>query len=128
MAAANVSKVRAAHKPGDLAIPDACSLPTGRAVCLVKVGSTIYCSDANSTAFKYPLADANLLQLKGGTAVEVALDGTVYDLATGKVVSWCPKNTLGRRILCTLKDRTQPVDLPVYPVRIQGSKVFVQLS
>lgn len=30
------------------------------------------------------------------TAVEVPLDGTVYDLATGKVLSWCPKNSLVR--------------------------------
>eukprot|EP00887_Chlorella_sp_A99_P005886 scaffold1.g5886.t1 len=99
--------------------------PTGKAVC---AGDTIYCSDANSTAFQYPLADANLLQLKSGPAVESPFDGTVYDLASGKVLSWCPKNTLGRKILGSLKDKTRPVDLPVYPVRIQkDGRVFVKL-
>ncbi|PRW39061.1 (2Fe-2S) ferredoxin [Chlorella sorokiniana] len=101
-------------------------LPTGRAVCLYKVNDTIYASDANSTAYKYPLADASLLSVKGKPAVEVALDGTVYDLATGKVLSWCPKNTLARKVLGGLKDRAEPVDLPVYPVQVQGSKVFVK--
>ncbi|KAI7843646.1 hypothetical protein COHA_002885 [Chlorella ohadii] len=101
-------------------------LPTGRAVCLFKVDDTIYASDANSTAYQYPLADAALLRVKGKPAVEVALDGTVYDLATGKVLSWCPKNTLARKVLGGLKDRAEPVDLPVYPVKLQGSKVFVK--
>lgn len=59
-------------------------------------------------------------------AVEVPLDGTVYDLATGKVLSWCPKNTLARKVLGGLKDRAEPVDLPVYPVKVQGGKVFVK--
>ena len=60
-------------------------------------------------------------------AVEVALDGTVYDLATGKVLSWCPKNTLARQVLGGLKDKTEPQDLPVYPVQLRpGGKVAVK--
>lgn len=124
----------------------------------------VYATDASSTAYKYPLADANILRVKGKpaggcragraarrqagrqaqpascddhkadrcsrrarpcsggcgwagaaaaaarvhaaahpppplpTAVEVPLDGTVYDLATGKVLSWCPKNTVVRAL------------------------------
>lgn len=38
----------------------------------------------------------------------------------------CPKNTLARKVLGGLKDRAEPVDLPVYPVKLQGSKVFVK--
>ena len=38
----------------------------------------------------------------------------------------CPKNTLARKVLGGLKDRAEPVDLPVYPVRVQGGKVFVK--
>ena len=102
-------------------------LKTGTAVMLYKVGDTIYCSDANSTAYSYPLADGNILGLKSGPAIEVKLDGTVYDLATGKVISWCPKNTPVRNLLGSLKDKSTPVDLPVYPVRVEGSKVFVKL-
>lgn len=45
----------------------------------------MYCSDANSTAYQFPLVDASILQTKAGPAVEVPLDGTTYDLATGKV-------------------------------------------
>jgi len=46
------------------------------------------------------------------------LDGTVYALATGKVLSWCPKNNLTRKILGGLKDKSEPIDLPVYPVEV----------
>lgn len=175
----------------------------------------MYATDANSTAYKYPLADASILRVKGKPAgerarsgpgccgghrrtrrlslvacraspaarhvraplcaVEVALDGTVYDLETGKVLSWCPKNTLvraacraavggpgrtrtracspavclplprhppslipprhlssphgclqARQVLGGLKDKTEPQDLPVYPTRVQGGKVYVK--
>lgn len=125
-------------------------------------------------------------------AVEVPLDGTVYELATGKVLSWCPKNTvvswftqleciqlLGagwwarlpacllscnmlpaeatlerqsglavatlthraplvptlsspappqvRKVLGGLKDKSEPVDLPVYPVQV-GSAYSLGLA
>lgn len=103
-------------------------LATGRAICLYKVGETIYCSDANSTAYKYPLADANLIQTKTGPAVECKLDGCVYDLATGKVLTWCPKNNPIRSFLGSLKDKTVPIDLPVFPVRIEGKKIFINLT
>jgi nitrite reductase/ring-hydroxylating ferredoxin subunit len=103
-------------------------LATGRAIMLYKVGETVYCSDAASTAYSYPLADANLLSVKGRPAVEVKLDGTVYDLATGKVISWCPKNTAVRKVLGALKDRAEPQDLPVFPVRLEGSAVWVKLG
>ena len=110
---------------------------TGRAICLYKVpevaissdsSKQFYCSDANSTSFKYPLADANILGLKSGPAVEVKLCGTVYDLATGQVLSWCPKNNPLRSVLGSLKDKTQPEPLPVYPVKVVGSKLFVKLT
>lgn len=103
-------------------------LATGRAICLYKVDDKVYCSDANSTAFKYPLADANLLMLKTGPAVETRLDGTTYDLATGKVLAWCPKNNPLRAVLGSLKDKSAPEDLPVHSVRVEGKKVMVKLS
>lgn len=103
-------------------------LRTGRAVCLFKVNGSIYATDANSTAYKYPLADAQILSIKGEPALEVALDGTVYRLKDGKVLSWCPKNTVARKLLGGLKDKSEPVDLPVYPVEVRGSKVFVKFT
>ena len=62
--------------------------PTGQAICLYKVGDEIFASDAYSTAFKYPLADASILSMKGRPAVESPLDGTVYSLCDGSVLSW----------------------------------------
>ncbi len=41
----------------------------------------------------------------GGPAAEVPLDGTVYDLETGKVLVWCPKNNPLRFVLGSLKVR-----------------------
>ena len=39
----------------------------------------------------------------GEPAVEVPLDGTVYDLDTGRVLEWCPKNNPIRMLLGSLK-------------------------
>ena len=90
-------------------------------VMLYNIDGDVYCSDANSTAFQYPLTHAKIVkgmscagfasslpcrssslyffshatklstfdlgEEGGGPAVEVPLDGTVYDLETGKVPS-----------------------------------------
>lgn len=58
------------------------SPPPRRAVCLYKPPGegTIYASDASSTAYKYPLADAAILNVKGKAAVEVPLDGACFPL------------------------------------------------
>jgi nitrite reductase/ring-hydroxylating ferredoxin subunit len=103
-------------------------LATGKAICLFKVGDTIYCSDANSTAYQYPLADAKLLSTKNGPVVESNFDGTQYLLESGKVVAWCPKNNPLRQVLGSLKDKSEPVDLRVYPVEIRKEKVWVNLT
>ena len=90
---------------------------------LYNIDGEVYCSDANSTAFQYPLTHAKIVKGNGlrrrpcqfqqivvsvaacclgeaGPAVEVPLDGTIYDLETGKVhffgtschhqVKWAP--------------------------------------
>ena len=106
-------------------------LKSGRAICIFKPDQSsdkLYCTDANSTAYGYPLADASLIKSGNKILVEVKLDGTQYELQTGKVVSWCPKNNFVRGILGTLKDKAQPVDLPVHAVRVDGDKVWVKLS
>ena len=46
----------------------------------------------------------------------------------GAVLSWCPKNTVLRKVLGSLKDKAEPEALPVYPVRMKGSAVWVNLS
>ena len=45
------------------------------------------------------------MQGEDGPAAEVPLDGTVYDLETGKVLVWCPKNNPLRFVLGSLKVR-----------------------
>ncbi|KAJ9525894.1 hypothetical protein QJQ45_009232 [Haematococcus lacustris] len=60
-------------------------LAAGRTVVLYRYKGGVYCSDVNSTAYKFPMIDAKLLDKDGQPAVEVPLDGTIYCLRTGKV-------------------------------------------
>ncbi|KAK9809056.1 hypothetical protein WJX72_008605 [[Myrmecia] bisecta] len=99
-------------------------LKDGTAIMLYQVDDEIYCSDANSTAFQFPLANAKIVQRKSGPAIEVALDGTIYDLATGEVIVWCPKNTLVRRVLGTLKEKDSPRKLQVYPTKTDDETIY----
>lgn len=92
------------------------------------MGDRVFCSDAYSTAFKFPLHDGTLLSTKAGPAVEVPLDGTTYALETGRVLSWCPKNNPVRAVLGALKDKSEPVDLKVFPAEVRGQDVYVRLA
>jgi hypothetical protein len=38
--------------------------------------------------------------------------------STGAVLTWCPKDSLVRNMLGTLKSKDKPVDLKVYPVHV----------
>jgi len=57
----------------------------GIALVLYKAQEGIFCSDANSTAYRYPMTDAKIFDGPNGPAVECPLDGTTYDLRTGQV-------------------------------------------
>ncbi|QDZ23357.1 Rieske-like [2Fe-2S] domain-containing protein [Chloropicon primus] len=84
---------------------------------LYQVEDEIYCSEANSTAYKYPLIDAAITRTSTGEiSIETPLDGTRYDLRTGEVLEWCPKNNLLRNFLGGLKEKEKPIPLKVYPV------------
>ncbi|KAL6757359.1 hypothetical protein V8C86DRAFT_2624642 [Haematococcus lacustris] len=94
-------------------------LAAGRTVVLYRYKGGVYCSDVNSTAYKFPMIDAKLLDKDGQPAVEVPLDGTIYCLRTGKVLSWCPGNTNPLfNILAGLKRSSNPEDLLVFPTHI----------
>lgn len=142
------------------------TLPTAKCYFLTHLAATwrrppqvndrIYATDANSTAYKYPLADASILSVKGApaggagqraghalralqgsqlasecccarcqscgdswlpaahrpaacpTAVEVPLDGTVYDLATGKARHRAPLVVLHWKQPASLPSRLWP--------------------
>lgn len=88
------------------------------AFCVVKVGDLIYVCDCNSTAYKYPLIDGEVFSGPSGAAIRSGFDGTSYDLTTGKVIEWCPQDTLPRKLLGKLKEKENPIDLGVYPVMV----------
>jgi len=80
----------------------------------------IYCTEANSTAYKFPLIDAPITKDEAtqDLVIETPLDGTTYNLKTGAVIEWCPKNNFLRNFLGGLKEKEAPVALKTYPVVI----------
>eukprot|EP00879_Flechtneria_rotunda_P002047 GHRR01002226.1.p1 GENE.GHRR01002226.1~~GHRR01002226.1.p1 ORF type:complete len:225 (+),score=52.89 GHRR01002226.1:244-918(+) len=113
-------------KAGDIPLGKATKpveLATGRVLMLYKFDNKVYISDANSTAYQYPMTDARVFKEGNSVVAEVPLDGTVYDLATGAVLKWCPKDNPMRTFLSTLKSAAEVTPLKVYPVHItqQGS-------
>lgn len=93
-------------------------LATGRTLMLYKFENMVFISDANSTAYQFPMTDAKVYREGSSIAAEVPLDGTVYDLATGAVLKWCPKDNPMRSLLGTLKSVEKSTPLKVYPVHI----------
>lgn len=110
-------------------------LPSKEVVVLYRAASSYFCSDANSTAFKYPMIDAKVEVDKdtGDVTAEVPFDGTVYVLNSkpvpGAVKTWCPQNTAARRLLGAMKSKETPVPLRMYPVRVvEGGRIEVKFS
>ena len=91
----------------------------------------IYCTEANSSAFKFPLIDAPIAKdaETGVLSIEVPLDGTRYNLETGEVLEWCPKsgNPL-RFMLGSLKEKEKPVPLQVYPVVVSSDGIYTKYT
>lgn len=93
-------------------------LATGRTLMLYKFENMVFISDANSTAYQFPMTDAKVYREGSSIATEVPLDGTVYDLATGAVLKWCPRDNPMRNLLGTLKRAEKATPLKVYPVHV----------
>jgi nitrite reductase/ring-hydroxylating ferredoxin subunit len=123
-----------------LTLPTTCSCPKShkvtpyvpvsvmQAIIVWLIAGELFCSDANSTAFQFPLVDGKISSRAGGPAVEVPLDGTVYDLGTGEVLEWVPKNTPIRAVLNTLKSSAKPESLRVYPVqKDESGRIYVNV-
>ena len=66
----------------------------------------------------------------GAVHAEVTLDGTVYDLRSGAVVTWCPRDgSVVRSLLGALKEKAPPTPLKVYPVFVgSDNAVWARLS
>jgi nitrite reductase/ring-hydroxylating ferredoxin subunit len=100
----------------------------GKAFAMYLYKEEVYCSDALSTAFKYPLIDAKIFDgADGRPVVEVPLDGTQYDLKTGKVLVWCPNQGLVRSALSMLKKDQPQQDLKVYEVKVLEDNVYAKV-
>lgn len=92
----------------------AVELPGGKILVVYRHNGISYCSNAQSTAFKYPLVDGRVFDYEGLPAVETPLDGTVYDLQSGNVLKWCPQDNPLRAALGAFKKDTAPEPLRVY--------------
>ena len=91
------------------------------AVCIFLVNGVIYSTAGVSTTYQYPMFDADVFDQDGKPAIRCKLDGTSYELATGRVIEWCPKEDSPlslRNVFATLKAASAPVPLAVYPTRI----------
>ena len=79
--------------------------------------------------FSDQLIDGEIKRTEDGVvSIETPLDGTTYDLTTGAVLEWCPKNNLLRNFLGGLKEKEKPVPLRVYPVVIGADGIYTKYS
>ena len=77
----------------------------------------VFVCQAVGTAYEFPLVDGDVeTQLGGAWSISSPLDGSVYDLATGNVVFWCPRDTMARKVLNTKPK--EPVPIRVYPCQL----------
>mmetsp|Transcript_14546 Transcript_14546/g.31674 ORF Transcript_14546/g.31674 Transcript_14546/m.31674 type:complete len:214 (-) Transcript_14546:888-1529(-) len=101
---------------------------SGVAVVVYQHKEKVYCSEAMSTAYQFPLVDAKILEnARGEPLIESPLDGTQYRLADGKVEVWCPGTNPLRKLLGTLKKDVKPIDLEMYPVKVLNNRVYGKL-
>ncbi|MEW5304663.1 MAG: hypothetical protein WDW36_007258 [Sanguina aurantia] len=103
-------------------------LVNNKAIIIWKVsGGRVFTTDAYSTAYKFPLVDAKIQeQADGSITIEVPLDGTVYDMITGKVLKWCPGGNPLQSVLKSIKKDSPAIDLPVYTTILQpDGKIMV---
>jgi len=98
-------------------------------MAIYKWESQVYASDALSTAFKFPLIDAKLVEVEGKVCIETPLDGTLYDIENGNVVKWVPSSGVNpvRAILGMLKEKEQPLPLKMYPVQVTEGEILVKV-
>lgn len=97
-----------------------------RGYTLLNVDGELYCCEANSPGWGYPTVDAVVLRGRGkeGLAIEIPLDGSVYDLATGEVLEWMPNDKgsgmqgMLRKGLNSLKKDETPSPIGVYDVQV----------
>mmetsp|Transcript_7162 Transcript_7162/g.26334 ORF Transcript_7162/g.26334 Transcript_7162/m.26334 type:complete len:201 (-) Transcript_7162:112-714(-) len=95
-----------------------------------RVDDKLYCTDAQSTAYQYPLTDAKISNSgPDGPTIKVPLDGTVYKLESGEVLEWCPADNPLRGVLGMLKKDQPRVDLRTYKVELtERGTIIINVS
>lgn len=100
-----------------------------QAIVVYRVDNEVFCSDAESTAFKFPVSNAKVLNSEGSLQIEVPFDGTRYELRTGQVTQWCPQNNPLRFVLGSIKKNTKPIALTMYDASENSDgKIFAKLG
>ena len=106
----------------------AVGLANGEGLMLYRETGTqrVFCSEASSTAFKFPMSDAELGERGGRPTATVPLERTSYFLDTGEVAEWCPGGNLLQNFFASLKRSSDPVPLKVFAVKIEeDGAIFV---
>ena len=86
----------------------------------------VFCSEASSTAFQFPMSDAELGERGGRPTATVPLECTSYYLDTGEVAEWCPGGNLFQNFFASLKRSSDPLPLKVFAVKIEeDGEIFV---
>ena len=86
----------------------------------------VFCSESSSTAFQYPMSDAELGQRDGRPTATVPLEGTVYYLDDGAVAEWCAGGNFLQNFFANLKKSQDPVPLQVFNVKVEeDGEIFV---
>jgi nitrite reductase/ring-hydroxylating ferredoxin subunit len=92
----------------------------GQDILLARVDNRYYAADSYC-----PHLRGNLLRGKlEGTIVSCPLQGSRFDLATGKVIYWAGHTGPHLR---SEKSLTSLRPLPIYKVKIQGDRVLVEI-
>jgi 3-phenylpropionate/trans-cinnamate dioxygenase ferredoxin subunit len=80
-------------------------------IAVVRFDDEVYAIEDLCSHAEVPLSDGDVDEVDGAPTIECALHGSCFDLRTGE-----PTNI----------PATEPV--PVYPVRVEGDDVYVDLS
>ena len=101
-------------EPGSLRVEldDAGSDPTRpEAIAVVRFEGEVFAIEDRCSHQDVPLSEGEVEEFKGAPTIECYLHGSCFDLTSGE-----PTNL----------PATEPV--PVYPVRVEGDDVFVELT
>jgi 3-phenylpropionate/trans-cinnamate dioxygenase ferredoxin subunit len=91
----------------------------GRQILLARVGDKYYAVDNLCTHMKGDLSQGKL----EGTVVTCPLHGSQFDISNGQVVRWLRGGLMSK----ASKALKLSKDLTVYNVKVEGSKVLVEI-